>query len=78
MPTGDCGRLDQHQRFPPAMPQPSQTQPEQTVRWAEASIRTSEYAQLVAQGKILEQEFSTRGQGCPERSDRPERVRHRL
>jgi hypothetical protein len=78
MPTGDRGRLDQHQRFPPARPQPSQTQPEQTVTRAEASIRTSEYAQLVAQGKILEEEVSTHGQGRPERRDRPEDVTHRL
>jgi hypothetical protein len=33
----------------------------QTVTRAEASIRTSEQAQLVAQGKILEEEVSTRG-----------------
>ena len=78
MPTSDCGRLDQHQRFPPPRPQPSQAQPEQMVRWAKASIRPSEYVQLVAQGKILEQEVSTRGQGWPERSDRPEGVTHRL
>src|SRR5216684_3651667 len=58
--------------------QPSQAQPEQAVRWAKASIRTSEYAQLVAQGKMLEQEVSTRGQGRPECSDRPEGVTHRL
>src|SRR5882672_3714313 len=63
MPTVDRGRLDQQQRFPPPRPQPSQKQPEQTVRWANAPIRTSEYAQLVAQGKILEQEVSTRRQG---------------
>ena len=35
-------------------------------------------AQLVAQGKILEEEVSTRGQGRPERRDRPEGVTHRL
>jgi hypothetical protein len=32
------------------------------VRRAEASTRTSEYARLVAQGKMLEEEVSTRGQ----------------
>jgi hypothetical protein len=32
--------------------QPSQAQPEQTVIRAEASVRTTEYAQLVAQSKI--------------------------
>jgi hypothetical protein len=61
MPTGDRGRLDQHQRFPPPRPKPSQAQPEQTIRWAEASIRTGKYRQLVAQGKMLEQEVPTRG-----------------
>ena len=78
MPTGDRGRLDQHQRFPPPGPPPSQTQPEQTVRGAKTPIRTSEDAQLVAQGQTLEQQISTRGQGRPERSDRPEGVTHRL
>jgi hypothetical protein len=78
MPTGDRGRLDQHQRFPPPKPHASQAQPEQTVTRAEASIRTSEYAQLVAQGKTLEEEVSTRGQGRPERRNRPEGVPHRL
>ena len=60
MPTIDSGWLDQHQCFPPPGPQPSQEQPRQTVRWATAPIRTSEDAQLVAQGKTLEQEVSTR------------------
>ena len=78
MPTGDRGRLDKHQRVSPPRPQPSQAQPEQTVTGAEASIRTSEYAQLVAQGMILEEEVSTRGQDRPERRDRPEGVTHRL
>ena len=78
MPTVDCGGLDQHERVTPPRPQLSQHQPEQTVRWAKASIRTSEYAQLVAQGKMLEQEVATRSQGRPERSDRPEGVTHRL
>jgi len=55
--------LDQHQRFPPPGPQPSQQQPKQTVRWTEASIRTSEDAELVAQGKSLEEEVSTRRPG---------------
>jgi hypothetical protein len=73
---GDRGRLDHHQRFRPPRPPPSQAQPEQTVS-AEASIRTSEYAQLVAQSKILEQEVSTSGQRRPERSDRPQDVTHR-
>jgi hypothetical protein len=61
MPTGDRGRLDKYQGLLPPRPQPSQAQPEQTVTRVEASIRTSEHAQLVAQGKILEEEVSTRG-----------------
>jgi hypothetical protein len=56
MPTIDGGRLDHHQCFPPPGPQPSQEQPQQTVRWAKAPIRTSQDAQLVAQGKTLEEE----------------------
>jgi hypothetical protein len=44
---------------------------------AKTSIRASEYAQLVAQGKILEQKVPMRGQGRPERSDHPEGVTHR-
>jgi hypothetical protein len=44
MPTVDGGRLDQHERLSPPRPQPSQNQPEQTVSWAKAPIRTSEYA----------------------------------
>ena len=35
----------------------------QTVRWAKASIGTTEDADLVAQGKNLEEEVSTRAQG---------------
>jgi hypothetical protein len=77
IPTVDGGRLDQHQRFPPPGPPPSQQQPEQTVRWAKAPIRTSEYTQLMAQGKIFEHEVSTRGQGYPSRSDRLQDVSHR-
>jgi hypothetical protein len=61
MPTIDSGWLDQHQCFPPPGPQPPQKQPKQTVSWAKAPLRTSEDAELVAQGKSLEQEVSTRG-----------------
>ena len=43
---------------------------------AEASIRTAEYAQLMAQGKNLEEEVFTRGQSQPECHDRPESVAH--
>ena len=39
-------------------------------------MRTSEYAQLVAQRKMLEEEVSTRGQSRPECPDRPEGVMH--
>ena len=60
MPTIDGGGLDQHQRFPPPGPQPPQTQPQQTVSRAKAPLRTSEDAELVAHGKSLEQEVSTR------------------
>jgi hypothetical protein len=77
MPTVDDGRLDQHQRVSPARPRTSQHQPEQTVNWAKATIRTSEYAQLVAAGKDLEQEVSTRRQGEPDRGDSPDEATHR-
>src|SRR2546422_11423913 len=78
MPTIDGGWLDQHQRGPPLGPQPPQKQPQQPVSWAKARIRTREDGELVAQGKSLEQEVSTR---CPSRSDRsthPDDGSHRL
>jgi hypothetical protein len=78
MPTGDRGRLDQHESLPPPGPEPSQAHPEQTVRRAEASIRTREYTQLMAQGKKLEEQVATREQGRPEGRDRPEGLTHRL
>jgi hypothetical protein len=77
MPTGDRGRLNQHQCVPPPRPPPSEGQPEQTVRWANASIRTSEDRQLVAQCKTLKKEVSTHGQGCPEPRDLPKGGLHR-
>jgi hypothetical protein len=77
MPTVDCGRLDQHQRVCPPRPHLSQHQPKQTVRWAKAAIRTNEYVQLVAEGKDLEQQVSTRRQGEPNRNDHPDDVTHR-
>jgi hypothetical protein len=77
MPTIDGGRLDQHQCFPPPGPQPSQEQPKQTVRWAKAPIRTSEDAQLVAQGKTLEQEVPACRRGRSDRSAGPADVSHR-
>jgi len=62
MPTIDSGWLDQHERFPPPGPRPPQKQSKETVSQAEAPIGTSEDAELVAQGKTLEQEVSTCGQ----------------
>jgi hypothetical protein len=67
MPSIDSGWLDQHQRFPPAGPEPAQEQPKQPVNWAKALIRTSEDAELVAKAKCLEQEIPTR---CLSRSGR--------
>jgi hypothetical protein len=75
---GQLWPAGQYQRFPLPRPPPSQAPPEPTVRWEKASIRTSEDAQLVAQRKTLEEEVPTRGQGCPERSDGPKGVTHRL
>jgi hypothetical protein len=43
----------------------------------EASIRTREYTQLMAQGKKLE-EAAMRGQGGPKGGDRPEGLTHRV
>ena len=77
MPTVDRGRLEQDQRVSPPRPQPSKHQPEQTVRWAKAAIRTNEDVQLVAEGKDLEQQVSTRRQGEPNRNDHPDDVTHR-
>jgi len=77
MPTVDRGRRDQHQRVSPPRPQLSQHQPEQTVRWAKAAIRTNEYVQLVAEGKDLEQQVSTCRQGQPDRNDHLDDVTHR-
>jgi hypothetical protein len=48
------------------------------VSWAEALIRTSEDAELVAQGKSLEQEVSTRHPSRSEGSTRPNDGSHRL
>jgi hypothetical protein len=52
-PTGNRGGLDKDQLLSPPRPQPLQAEPEQTVVRAEASIRTSEDAKLVAQGENL-------------------------
>jgi hypothetical protein len=69
MPTVDRGWLDQHQRVSPSRPHPSQDQPKQAVRRAKSSMRTSEYAQLLSQGKALEQQVSTGRQGESNRDD---------
>ena len=77
MPPVYRGRLDQHQRVSPPRPHLSRHQPEQTVRWAKAAIRTNEDVQLVAEGKDLEQQISARRQGKPDRNDHPDDVTHR-
>jgi hypothetical protein len=41
-------------------------------------MRTREDAELVTQGKSLEQEVYTRRLGCSTRSTRPEAAAHRL
>ena len=78
MPTIDGGWLDQHQRVPPPGPQPPQEQPKQTISRPEAPLRTSENAELVAQGKRLEQEVSTRRPSRSAGSARPDGRSHRL
>jgi hypothetical protein len=77
MPPLDGGRLNQQQRVSPPRPHPAQDQPQQTVRWAKASVRTRQYGQLVVQGKHLEQQVSTRRQRESDHSDRPDDVPHR-
>jgi hypothetical protein len=47
------------------------------IRCAKPPIRTGEYAQLMAQGKALEQQVPTRRQGEADCSDRPNDVTHR-
>jgi hypothetical protein len=78
VPTIDGGWLDQHRRFPPPGPQPPQKQLKQTVSRAETPIGTSEDAELVAKGKSLEQEVSTRRPSRSESSTRPDDGSHRL
>jgi hypothetical protein len=73
----DRGRLNQHQCVSPLRPDPSQDQPQQTVRWAEAPIRTPEYGKLMAQGKHLEQQVAARPQGQSDRRDHPGDLTHR-
>jgi len=74
-PTGNRGRVDQHEPVLPAGPPPAHAHPEQTVRRADASIRPAEYGQLMAQRHHLEEEVSTCGHRGEERRDR-ERVAH--
>jgi hypothetical protein len=78
MPTIDSSWLDQHWGFPPPGPQPAQKQPELTVSWAKAPVGTSQDAELVAQGKNLEQEVSTRRPSRLDPSTRPDDGSHRL
>ena len=78
VPPIDGGRLNQHQRVAPLRPHPPQDQPQQTVRRSKAPIRTRQDGQLVAQGKHLEQEFSTRRQRESDRSEHPNDVLHRI
>ena len=78
MPTIPAGWLDQHERFPPLGPKPPQEQPQQPVSWAKAPTRTSQDAKLVAQGKSLKQEVSTRRPSRSDRSTRPDDGSHRL
>jgi hypothetical protein len=78
MPTLDGGWPDQDQRFSPPAPPPSQKQPKQTVSGAEAPFRTSETAELMAQGKRLEQEISTRRLSRSKGSPHPGGSSHRL
>jgi len=78
MPTIDSGWLDKRQRFPPPGPEPAQKQPKHPVSWAKALIRTSEDAELAAQGKSLEQEVSTRRPSRSDRCTRPDDGSHRL
>jgi hypothetical protein len=52
MPPVDGGRLNQHQRVSPPWPHPSQNQPQQTVSWAKAPVRTHQDGQLVRKASI--------------------------
>jgi hypothetical protein len=74
VPPIDGRRLNQHQRVAPRRPHPLQDQPQQTVKRSKAPIRTRQDAQLVAQGKHLEQEVSTRRQRESDRSEGPNDV----
>jgi hypothetical protein len=76
MPPINGDRLDQHQRFAPPGAQPSQEQPKQAVSRAEALIRTSENAELVA-GKRLEDEVSAPRARRSAGSTRPHDGSHR-
>src|SRR6516164_6698059 len=74
-PTGNRGRVDQHEPVLPAGPPPAQAHPEKTVRRTETSIRPAEYGQLMGQRHHLKEEVSTCGHRGEERRDR-ERVAH--
>jgi hypothetical protein len=77
MPASNSGRFNQDQGVLPPRPPPPKAQPEEAVSWSEASIRPSQYAELVTKGDNLEQEIAARGEGRPECGDHPEGVTHR-
>jgi hypothetical protein len=78
MPSLDRGRLNLHERVSPPRPHSSQDQPEQMIRCAKPPIRTGEYAQLMAQGKTLEQQVATRREGESDCSDYPDQGAQRV
>ena len=78
MPPRDRGRVNYHERLLPARPPPSYAEPEQTVRSAKASIRTTKDRQLVTQGDNVEEQVSTRRQGRSECRDRRNGGMHHL
>src|SRR5438094_10676063 len=72
------GWMNQHKRLLLQVPEQLQKHRHQPVSWAKAFIRTSEDAELVAQGNGLEQEVSTRRPSRSDRSTRPDDGSHRL
>jgi hypothetical protein len=77
IPPVDGDGLNQHERLSPPRPHPAQHQPQQTVRRVKAPVRTHQDGQLVAQGKHLEEQVSTRQQRESDRSDPPDDATHR-
>jgi hypothetical protein len=62
--------------LPPQSPR-SHAHPEQSIRWAKASIRATKDRRLMAQCKTLNEEVSTHRQGDPKRHDRAKGGTHR-